>query len=317
VCSFSAGYYCPPDDIVQGQDLGTCLGDMFSISWLEDAYARADSKSRKYESLEDQFIAVKNRTTMSEVCQYGALSWTNFTDIFVFEGVLEPSATPKARPSSATDGALRKGRNLAAAAAAEVTSSSTSPSSSSSYTAWNSREATIRSIVHRLNKAKATLGDYHERTLMLQAKLDSEVARNSILKRASDLIAVEEFEQQTRDASDAGGSLPSLASVLPAASWAEMAPSAPLATLLNTPLRITRWDCYRNGIITLERVCRAAGTSEDDEGTETVTDWGMQYLKIVGHLCEKEDYATSPVGSEQVERVIERACEMAVAGVVM
>ena len=32
----SWGYYCPPDDIVKGIEIGSCLGDLFSISWMED-----------------------------------------------------------------------------------------------------------------------------------------------------------------------------------------------------------------------------------------------------------------------------------------
>jgi legumain len=32
----SWGYYCPPDDRVFGKSLGSCLGDHFSINWMED-----------------------------------------------------------------------------------------------------------------------------------------------------------------------------------------------------------------------------------------------------------------------------------------
>jgi len=30
----SWGYYCPPNDKVQGKSIGSCLGDLFSINWL-------------------------------------------------------------------------------------------------------------------------------------------------------------------------------------------------------------------------------------------------------------------------------------------
>ena len=33
----SWGTYCYPNDVVNGKHLGTCLGDTFSISWLENA----------------------------------------------------------------------------------------------------------------------------------------------------------------------------------------------------------------------------------------------------------------------------------------
>ena len=28
--------YCPPDDVVNGVHVGSCLGDLFSIKWMED-----------------------------------------------------------------------------------------------------------------------------------------------------------------------------------------------------------------------------------------------------------------------------------------
>jgi legumain len=32
----SWAYYCPPDDMVNGIEINSCLGDLFSISWMED-----------------------------------------------------------------------------------------------------------------------------------------------------------------------------------------------------------------------------------------------------------------------------------------
>ena len=31
--------YCNPDDKVDGQHMGTCLGDLFSVNWMEDTEA--------------------------------------------------------------------------------------------------------------------------------------------------------------------------------------------------------------------------------------------------------------------------------------
>jgi len=33
----SWGTYCPPDDVVNGKEIGSCLGDLFSINWMEDS----------------------------------------------------------------------------------------------------------------------------------------------------------------------------------------------------------------------------------------------------------------------------------------
>lgn len=32
----SWGFYCPPEDVINGKSIGSCLGDTFSINWLED-----------------------------------------------------------------------------------------------------------------------------------------------------------------------------------------------------------------------------------------------------------------------------------------
>jgi len=33
----SWGYYCYPDDVVGGKHMGTCLGDLYSVIWMENA----------------------------------------------------------------------------------------------------------------------------------------------------------------------------------------------------------------------------------------------------------------------------------------
>merc|ERR1712232_726356 len=52
----SWGAYCSPGDMVNGQHIGTCLGDEFSIHLLEDF----DNQSAPYtETLEEQYTRVK------------------------------------------------------------------------------------------------------------------------------------------------------------------------------------------------------------------------------------------------------------------
>jgi legumain len=33
----SWGTYCPPDDMVNGVEINSCLGDLFSVNWMEDS----------------------------------------------------------------------------------------------------------------------------------------------------------------------------------------------------------------------------------------------------------------------------------------
>lgn len=59
--------YCAPDDVVGGKHIGSCLGDLFSISFLEDI----DNSDISTETLEVQFEKVKKRTNLSMVMQWG------------------------------------------------------------------------------------------------------------------------------------------------------------------------------------------------------------------------------------------------------
>lgn len=67
----SWGNYCPPQDIVNGTHVGSCLGDLFSNNWMEDTDAADTSK----ETLTQQYQAVKAKTVQSHVMQYGDLSF--------------------------------------------------------------------------------------------------------------------------------------------------------------------------------------------------------------------------------------------------
>jgi legumain len=64
----SWGWYCPPDDVVNGTELNTCLGDLYSINWMQNADAPSDSQ----ETLEQQFQIVKNLTVRIGA---GARAW--------------------------------------------------------------------------------------------------------------------------------------------------------------------------------------------------------------------------------------------------
>jgi len=54
----SWGTYCYPDDSVQGTHINSCLGDLFSVNWMEDTEA-ADITT---ETLDTQFDKVKKLT---------------------------------------------------------------------------------------------------------------------------------------------------------------------------------------------------------------------------------------------------------------
>jgi len=68
----SWGCYCPPDDMVNNKELNSCLGDLYSVNWMENADTVGVA-----ETLEAQFELVRNITTESHVMQYGDLSFTS------------------------------------------------------------------------------------------------------------------------------------------------------------------------------------------------------------------------------------------------
>jgi len=68
----SWGTYCPPDDKVNGKTMQTCLGDLYSVNFLENSDA-----SPLTETLQEQYAFMKKATTLSKVMQYGDLTYTS------------------------------------------------------------------------------------------------------------------------------------------------------------------------------------------------------------------------------------------------
>lgn len=69
----SWGTYCSPNDQVNGVHIGSCLGDLFSVNWMEDA----DKAKMGSETLQDQYNTVMKETTKSHVLQWGEVDFTS------------------------------------------------------------------------------------------------------------------------------------------------------------------------------------------------------------------------------------------------
>jgi legumain len=69
----SWGTYCPPDDVVNDQHINTCLGDLFSVNWMENT----EANNMNTESLFSQFTQVAKETEKSEVMKFGTQNFTN------------------------------------------------------------------------------------------------------------------------------------------------------------------------------------------------------------------------------------------------
>jgi len=66
----SWGTYCSPDDVIGGKHIGSCLGDLFSVNFVEDT-----EKGNYDQTLANQFETIQTLTSKSHVMQWGDLSF--------------------------------------------------------------------------------------------------------------------------------------------------------------------------------------------------------------------------------------------------
>jgi len=88
----SYGWYCPSSsggDFVDGKAIGSCLGDEFSVRWMEDT----ESENLGKETVGAQFQKVKSRVTKSQVQEYGVTSFDS-EPIGDFEGNMGQTVAP-------------------------------------------------------------------------------------------------------------------------------------------------------------------------------------------------------------------------------
>jgi legumain len=64
----SWGTYCGADAMVDGKDVGSCLGDLYAVSWMEDSDV-VDTFAK--ETLDEQLAAVTTATNLSHVMGFG------------------------------------------------------------------------------------------------------------------------------------------------------------------------------------------------------------------------------------------------------
>lgn len=63
--------YCYPHDMVNGKHINSCLGDEFSVNWMEDSDAEMVAQATDTYEVEEQYEKVKSETIESQVMQYG------------------------------------------------------------------------------------------------------------------------------------------------------------------------------------------------------------------------------------------------------
>merc|ERR1712150_200523 len=141
--------YCGDDAEVNGHTFQVCLGDVFSVSWMENA----DASDLTKESLQDQFKIVKNLTTKSEVMQWGDLS-------FVKDMAIQHEG------GGASTGTTQSG------------------DSESFRTSWSAREVELKQVYYHYTHAQASeerLAAGQEMQRVLADQLAAETAYESFL----------------------------------------------------------------------------------------------------------------------------------------
>lgn len=91
----SWGTFCPPDDLVDGVEIGSCLGDEFSVNWMQDS----DLPNSMRESLEKQFTTVRLETAKSHVTQWADTRWS-FLPISLFQSNSTMMTSTMMRPAN-------------------------------------------------------------------------------------------------------------------------------------------------------------------------------------------------------------------------
>lgn len=94
----SWGTYCPPMSVVNGTRLSTCLGDLYSVNWMQDSDVADLSK----ESLKEQYEKVKRLTKRSHVLEFGS-KLIPVEPVGDFQSTLDANETVKASSNASSE----------------------------------------------------------------------------------------------------------------------------------------------------------------------------------------------------------------------
>jgi len=168
----SWGCYCPPEDTVDGTSVGSCLGDLYSVNWMEDADKKTPLGMK--ETLGDQFTVIKTLTTLSHVMQYGDLTFLNMS-IGQFQGEVKPSGLL---------GMTRQEEPVVAARA-------TGPKAAGVV---SSRDITMHSLYYAYLRAdKSDMSHSHAAAAALQKEIAHRVASDNIFTGLAKTMASENW----------------------------------------------------------------------------------------------------------------------------
>lgn len=73
----SWGCYCGSEAVVNGKNIGSCLGDLYSVVWMEDTDQKTTFAEETCETLQDQFDVVLKKVTKSHPGEWGTETFSN------------------------------------------------------------------------------------------------------------------------------------------------------------------------------------------------------------------------------------------------
>lgn len=97
----SWGTFCGEESSVAGKNIGSCLGDLFSVNWMMDS----DNGTEERETLAQQFHRVKAMTQKSHVMRYG--QWKAFGKELVNDFIGPVGSLAKTTPAVVVQGAQK------------------------------------------------------------------------------------------------------------------------------------------------------------------------------------------------------------------
>ena len=157
--------FCDEEAIIEGKDLGTCLGDLFSVNWMADTIKHRG----KARTLYDQYEYVKDQTAENEdldrkgspVCVYGDMELQERGNIFEFiTGPLGPELktfTEDSLKSNQIMDFLMGYTPSPKAPEPEADSQETAPALEEKKHKVNSRDAKLHFLMGRYNSQQGLL----------------------------------------------------------------------------------------------------------------------------------------------------------------
>mmetsp|Transcript_694 Transcript_694/g.1699 ORF Transcript_694/g.1699 Transcript_694/m.1699 type:complete len:523 (+) Transcript_694:414-1982(+) len=273
----SWGTYCPGQFPAPPPEFSTCLGDLYSVAFLEDD----DAADRRTESLQEQFERVKYRTSNngtymqgSHVLQWGDLSMTSEpVGRYIGFGSAASKrreAEPAARPLPHTPTEWRDWYRARRSELLEVEEVAVAAGAAETHVPQRDAELLALTTEYlRVTDPVKKAAAFEE--------LNDFVVERAAIDRTMGAVLEATLESAPGLASTAAAFLASAPS---SEEWARPGDDNKAAALMYTEMGrpeteqlVDDWDCLKRGIAGYEAACGALGQ------------YGMKYSRVVANLC--------------------------------